>query len=142
MTDLMFTATKSQLYIKISMKLRIKGNSVRFRLTKTEVKNLSEGKQLKEQTEFSNPFFYSVVANDGIDNLKAEFKDNGIILYIPSEWSELWDSSERIGFDADFKTPEGKKIFLLIEKDFKCLEETTEDQTDNYENPNMSCSNE
>ncbi|MEZ5058124.1 MAG: hypothetical protein R2879_13900 [Saprospiraceae bacterium] len=32
------------------MKLRIQGNSVRFRLTQTEVKNLSEGNPVYEKT--------------------------------------------------------------------------------------------
>jgi len=27
----------------------------------------------------------------------------------------------------------------LVEKDFICLDETTEDQSDNYENPNKTC---
>jgi len=27
----------------------------------------------------------------------------------------------------------------LLEKDFVCLDHTTEDQSDNYENPNTTC---
>ena len=28
-----------------------------------------------------------------------------------------------------------KKLYILIEKDFKCLDNTIEDQSDNYPNP-------
>jgi hypothetical protein len=31
----------------------------------------------------------------------------------------------------------GKELFLLLEKDFVCLDETIEDQSDNYPNPLM-----
>ena len=33
----------------------------------------------------------------------------------------------------------GKDLFLLIEKDFVCLDHTFEDQSDNYPNPNKLC---
>jgi hypothetical protein len=31
---------------------------------------------------------------------------------------------------------EDNSLYLLVEKDFVCLDETSEDQSDNYENPN------
>jgi hypothetical protein len=32
-----------------------------------------------------------------------------------------------------------QELFLLIEKDFVCLDNTFEDQSDNYPNPNAVC---
>jgi hypothetical protein len=32
-----------------------------------------------------------------------------------------------------------KYLFLLVEKDFVCLDNTVEDQSDNYPNPNAVC---
>jgi len=37
------------------------------------------------------------------------------------------------------KINDDQSLYLLIEKDFKCLDETTEDQSDNFENPNIAC---
>ena len=30
---------------------------------------------------------------------------------------------------------ENKKLYLILEKDYKCLDTVSEDQSDNYENP-------
>jgi hypothetical protein len=44
-----------------------------------------------------------------------------------------------IGFDNTIDMDNGRKLFLLIEKDFVCLDHTLEDQSDNYENPGKVC---
>jgi len=41
-----------------------------------------------------------------------------------------------VGFNAKMPVAENGSLYLLLEKDFVCLDETTEDQNDNYENPN------
>jgi len=33
----------------------------------------------------------------------------------------------------------GVQLHLLLEKDFVCLDNTAEDQSDNYPNPNKAC---
>jgi hypothetical protein len=43
--------------------------------------------------------------------------------------AELRDT-ERIGFENNYGG-----LFLLVEKDFTCLDEVAEDQSDNYPNP-------
>jgi hypothetical protein len=125
------------------MKLRLKGNTVRFRLTKTEVKLIGDEGYLKEQTEFfPDTFFYAVKSDDSVNELMADFKNGGITLLIPEAWAKDWVNSEQVGFEGWMKTKEDKSIYLLLEKDFKCLDETTEDQSDNFENPNVACTNE
>ena len=71
--------------------------------------------------------------------MKAEFKNNGITFFIPEEWAKKWDTSEQVGFEGNMKINDEQSIYLLIEKDFKCLDETSEDQSDNFENPNITC---
>ena len=41
------------------------------------------------------------------------------------------------GTSAIHTTEDGTEIFILIEKDFKCLDNTEEDQTDNFANPKL-----
>jgi len=118
------------------MKLRMKANTVRFRLTKPEVKLIGEKGYIEEKTDFvPMPFFYAVKADNSISELRADFKNNGITLFIPEAWAKVWDSSEQVGLEGWMKTKDDRSIYLLIEKDFKCLDETSEDQSDNFENP-------
>jgi len=118
------------------MKLRIKGNSIRFRLTKSEVDYFEKERYLEEKTEFGNTVFSYVIANTKQGNeLSAEFIDNKITLLIPEQLSNDWIKTNRVGLESEMEIGGGKKLFLLIEKDFKCLDNTMEDQSDNYPNP-------
>ena len=122
------------------MKIRIKGNSVRFRLTQSEVRQLSETGSVQETTEFaSGTFHYQVSLAPGIQNLQATYTHGKIVMLVPKMDGENWFQNEIVGFETDMPLPEGKKLHLLLEKDFACLDNTTEDQSDNYPNPKMQC---
>jgi hypothetical protein len=117
------------------MKIRIKGNSVRFRLTQSEVDYFSKFNYLEEKTEFGKTnLLYALKASD-TPVVAASFEDNKITMYIPAELAQDWTSTERVGVEGEADSGNGKKLFLLLEKDFKCLDNTIEDQSDNYENP-------
>ncbi|MEM1259165.1 MAG: hypothetical protein AAGC45_10260 [Bacteroidota bacterium] len=118
------------------MKIRMKGNSVRFRLTKTEVEIFCKTGNYSEETHFqSKVLTYALVAKAGITELEAEFVDNAITIYFPKSEQKGWAASERVGFrnSADWNNP--SELSLLVEKDFTCLDNTVEDQSDNYPNP-------
>lgn len=118
------------------MKIRIKGNSIRYRLTKTEVETFCETGLYKETTPFGNSVFaYTLKAKKGIDILEASFEENTITLYLSDEERPGWATSNRVGFSSTMDLPDGKQLSLLLEKDFVCLDETIEDQSDNYPNP-------
>ncbi|WP_228236874.1 DUF7009 family protein [Allomuricauda sp. M10] len=122
------------------MKIRIKGNSVRFRLTQSEVKLLSEIGSVQEITEFgTHAFQYRVQLMKGIQNLQAAYAHNEIVLSIPETEGREWFQKETVGFEHEMPLSEGKKLHLLVEKDFACLENTAEDQSDNYPNPKLQC---
>jgi hypothetical protein len=123
------------------MKLRIRSNSIRYRLTKTDVATLSKSGVIEEHTEFpGGPVFrYRLEANSGIEDLEAGYEKNTITIYIPQKMLMGWADSETVGFEHTLDLPNGRKLFLLIEKDFVCLDHTLEDQSDNYENPNKVC---
>lgn len=118
------------------MKLRIKGNSIRFRLTKSEVDYFGKEGYLEEKTEFgNNTFIYAMQNKLYGEELSAEFSDNKITLSIPVHISTEWANTNRIGIEGEMEIASGKKLYLLLEKDFKCLDNTVEDQSDNYSNP-------
>lgn len=117
------------------MKLRIKGNSVRLRLLKTEVDLFPHTLYIEERTDITgNIFKYALQCVDGTDRMTAEFKDNKLTVFIPLSFVKDWPKNDVVGFES-----ENNGLHILVEKDFKCLEDTREDQTDNFENPNKSC---
>lgn len=118
------------------MKLRIKGNSIRVRLTKSEVEKICSGNALEESTVFGdNVFKYKLERSESAKKLTAEFDANTITILLPSSLIENWNINNTVDFNST--TKDG--LFILVEKDFKCLDETTEDQSDNFENPHTTC---
>ncbi len=118
------------------MKIRIKGNSLRYRLTKTEVETFCRTGYFEDTTDFGNTTFtYALQAKKGIDTLEAQFQADTITLFLEKSKSKSWFESNQIGFSHTVKKIDGSKLSLLLEKDFVCMDETVEDQSDNYPNP-------
>ena len=118
------------------MKIRIKGNSVRYRLTKTEVDSFCKTGRVAEYTHFpKGKFTYVLQAEEGLEKLEATFGAGTITLFLPQSKRRDWAASETVGFSDTVLLESGQELFLLVEKDFVCLDETIEDQSDNYPNP-------
>ena len=118
------------------MKLRIKGNSIRVRLTKAEVEKICSGITLEESTIFGEDIFkYELKKSKTVNELSAGLKSGTITILLPAALIQNWNSNDTVGFNAT--TMYG--LCILVEKDFKCLDETTEDQSDNFENPHTTC---
>ncbi|WP_010519488.1 DUF7009 family protein [Croceivirga radicis] len=120
------------------MKIRIKGNSVRFRLTQSEVKKLSTEGIVVETTAFESAnFTYQVKQYAGITALQANFENNCISMLVPETEAKEWYANNLVGHDNTMLLPSGEKLYLLLEKDFTCMDNTIEDQSDNYPNPKL-----
>ncbi|MFM9945341.1 MAG: DUF7009 family protein [Bacteroidia bacterium] len=122
------------------MKLRIKGNSIRIRLSKSEVDYFGTNAYLEERIEFGNSeLVYAIQSKANSNEISANFEGNTIIVTIPENLRNEWIETDRIGLANKIDIGMGKQLLLLIEKDFVCLDNTLEDQSDNYPNPNAVC---
>ena len=122
------------------MKLRIKGNSVRYRLNKSEVEALPKTGYLEERTDFGPAaLVYALRVRPEGSELSAAFEDNKITLYVPEALIGGWAESQVVGFEAHTALEGAGSLYLLLEKDFKCLDRLTEDQSDNYDELSDNC---
>ena len=121
------------------MKIRIKGNSVRLRLGMSEVARFAETGVLTEETHFISGMLSYVLkkTNDGV--VRADISGSEITVFVPEAISNQWIGSDLVGFQEKMPLPNGESLFILVEKDFVCLDNTFEDQSDNYPNPNAAC---
>ncbi|WP_430908343.1 DUF7009 family protein [Maribacter sp. 2-571] len=118
------------------MKIRIKGNSMRYRLTKSEVQTFCETGFFKETTDFgTRTFTYAIATGEGEELLQATFEDATITLFLNEKERLGWADSAQVGFRHTMPLGDGRELTLLLEKDFVCMDESVEDQTDNYPNP-------
>ncbi|MDG1261333.1 MAG: hypothetical protein P8H59_02845 [Flavobacteriales bacterium] len=118
------------------MKIRIKGNSIRFRLTKTEVQLLAETGVVEEMTAFPNGdgFRYALTTSSTTAN-DASFSEGKIAITLSKSWAEEWSNNEEVGTTFELETPSGA-LAVLVEKDFNCLVvRENEDESDHFKNP-------
>lgn len=95
---------------------------------------------LEEKTSFGNTFFkYCLERQSNITTLSASYSNDKITMYVPEALLTNWTTNDIVGFDALMPIGESGTLYLLLEKDFKCLDNSLEDQSDNFENPNKTC---
>lgn len=112
------------------MKIRIKGDLLRYRLTRTDVDHLYREGYLEEKTNFpGNPLIYALQLTDG-EILTASFIDSKITLCMSHQMIAEFINTDTVGFNN-----RDGELDLLVEKDFTCLDNVAEDQSDNYPNP-------
>jgi len=116
------------------MKIRIKDHSVRYRLTQSEVAELGKSGKISNTTEFINRSFVYAIEKTEDSELSTVFIENKIILKMPETMIDEWISTDRVGFEG-----QSGLVKILVEKDFVCIDNTLEDQSDNYPNPNIKC---
>ena len=126
--------------VSLYMKLRIRGNSIRLRLTKSEVTRFAEKGLVEETVEFGTgehqKFFYALSFSTDVDALRAVFENNRISVLLPKAQAEQWAQTNQVGIRAEQSLAGNKTLQILIEKDFACLEKRpSEDDADTYENP-------
>lgn len=122
------------------MKIRIKGPSVRFRLSRSEVTMLVHQGYFTETTPFGGASFcYALQRIETGDALSAQFEQGCITLFVPEILIADWDTNNLISIESHMPLTDNQTLYLLLEKDFQCLDAVTEDQRDNYTNPNKNC---
>jgi len=112
------------------MKIRIKGNSIRYRLTKSDVNTLGEKGYVEERTDFGAQTLVYALQRRKSGGMAAVLDNNEITLYISDAMVSELTTTDKVGFDCN-----DGPLFLLLEKDFTCLDNVAEDQSDNYPNP-------
>jgi hypothetical protein len=120
------------------MKIRIKGDSIRYRLSKSDLEKFYHESYLSELTHFPNTeLIYSLKANDSKE-ISADFQNNEICIIFPKSELDTWFNTEKVTYQHIQKF-EGKELKILLEKDFVCIDNVEEDQSDNFPNPNLIC---
>ena len=115
------------------MKLRIQGNSLRLRLTQTEVAQLLDTGRVESHLEFAPgiSLAYAVEGSTQADALSASFDGHAILMAVPSTLLKEWAEGDQVSIEGASQT----RMQLLIEKDFQCLHKPGQRDPDAYPNP-------
>jgi hypothetical protein len=119
------------------MKLRIRGNSLRLRLSQTELAELERHGSVAETVRFpgSETLSYRVeVTPDG--PVGAALSGHEIRVRLPADAVRRWRDPDEVSIRAEQPLEGGGALKILVEKDFTCLTPREgEDDSDLFPNP-------
>jgi len=119
------------------MKVRIHANSIRVRLTQSEVRRIAGGSSVEQTTAFSPlaKLCSRVESSPQVQKPIATFENHCLTLRLPSIEVRRWAESEEVGIEAEQPIEDGTSLHLLVEKDFECLHPRGEEIADAFPRP-------
>lgn len=112
------------------MKLRIRGNSLRLRLSQREVAQLSQEGRVEDAISFGPSKLTYVLASSDVDRVGATYEANRIVVTLPKRRAEEWASTDEVGIESK------GDLHVLVEKDWSCLKPREgEDDSDAFPHP-------
>jgi hypothetical protein len=119
------------------VKLRIRGDSLRLRLTQGEMRELAERGEVEDRIAFPGgaALGYRLRSDDNSNYISASYVDNLICILVPRALAERWWGTDLVTLSASQPTAAGE-LRLVLEKDWACLAPREgEDESDNFPHP-------
>lgn len=120
------------------MKLRILGDSLRLRLSQSDVRALIDEGQVESAVHFGpgQVLRYVLRLDPGAAELQSVYADDAIVVRVPAERGRAWARGDEVGMAGEQRVADGRELSLLVEKDFKCLTPREgEEAYDGFPNP-------
>ena len=120
------------------MKLRVRDNSIRLRLTQTEVELARTDGLVRGRVPLAGSNNFDYVLERSPATVKPEAHISKIVLTVRIPEAEIltWSGSEEVSISATQLLDGGDELSILVEKDYACLAPREgEDESDMYPHP-------
>jgi len=119
------------------MKLRIKGPTLRLRLTQGEIQALLDEGSVEERVPFApgSQLVYRLRRDAAAREIGASFRDGVVEILVPEGTAREWCTTQRVTLAHEQNLQDGS-LRITLEKDFACLAPRAgEDESDNFPHP-------
>jgi hypothetical protein len=102
------------------MKLRLRGNSIRVRLDRSDIERLNDEGRVDDAVRFGPGLAFSYAVEMGPaphEYPRASYVAGRLLIRIDPEDAEDWLAGDRVGFDHQ-QPVDGGVVRVLLEKDF------------------------
>jgi len=121
------------------MKIRMKGNSLRLRVSRSELARLLAGDCVEETIHFapqaSAKFTYALQQESSAKSPTVHYTGSRVSVLLPADQAYVWAATDQVGIAEEISLGTFGSLALLIEKDFACLDRSDEDNRDSFSNP-------
>lgn len=120
------------------MKLRIQGNSLRLRITPSEIARLMETGRVDETIHFgldeTARLNYALQCEQQPVSMLVRQRPGELVVVVSRAEAGRWASTQDVGMYGELETSSGA-LLLAVEKDFACLDKSDDENTDRFPNP-------
>lgn len=121
------------------MKLRIKGNSIRLRITRSEVLKLIAAGRIEETVYFApsvqSSLTYALVSEAALSSIQIRYRPSEVTIAVPKEKAVTWAETDQVGIYANIDVGLHGTLDISVEKDFACLDRSDADNIDTFPHP-------
>jgi hypothetical protein len=120
------------------LKLRIQGNSLRFRLSRSDLATLVDAGSLEATIYFgrqeSEKLAY-LLAHESSQAVEVRCTPQRLMVVLPSDAVRIWSATGQVGISAEVDLGLRGTLSVLVEKDFACLDRGAEANADTFDHP-------
>ena len=121
------------------MKLRVRGDTIRLRLKRSEVDRIAAGISIVEETHFPDSILTYRLDVSENSEISASLDNGSHVVSLPKSKALDWAGTDEVSLYAEPKVSGAGPLSLLIEKDFRCIEpghhRDGEDDEDTFPHP-------
>ena len=121
------------------MKLRIKGNSLRLRVSRSELARFQAEGRIEETIHFTAALeatlTYALESATGASPVTVRYEPGEVTVILSKDRARVWGAQSEIGVYTTLDMGPAGSLEVVVEKDFACLDRSDEDNSDTFANP-------
>ena len=121
------------------MKLRIKGNSIRLRVSRSELERFLSGNRIEETVHFAPEtdarLIYALESARQAVPVVVRYQPQAVTVVLSEDQARIWSGENEIGVYTSVEIGAAGALEVFVEKDFACLDRSDEDNSDTFANP-------
>ena len=126
------------------MKLRIKGNSLRLRVSRSELARLLDGERVEETIHFARApeasLTYALESSVQVAPVKVQYEPRVVKVILSQSQACIWGAEDKVGVYSTLDIGAAGSLEVIVEKDFACLDGSDEENSDTFANPQAAAS--
>jgi hypothetical protein len=121
------------------MKLRIKGNSIRLRVSRSELERFLSGNRIEETVHFAPEtdarLIYALESARQAVPVVVRYQPQAVTVVLSEDQARIWSGENEIGVYTSVEIGAAGALEVIVEKDFACLDRSDENNQDTFANP-------
>jgi hypothetical protein len=121
------------------MKLRIKGNSLRLRVSRSELARFQAGGRIEETIRFTAApeatLTYALESALSSSPVSVRYGSREVTVILSQDRARIWGAEDEVGVYTTLDMGPAGSLEVVVEKDFACLDRSDEDNSDTFSNP-------